>query len=547
MKYFLYCRVSSDSEDKQVLGLPSQKKELEAYAKKHELNVVKCFQERKSAYKTGREQFNDMLSRIEAGEADGVLTYHLTRIARNSFDGGRVIYMMDEKSIKEIRTPEKVYNNCSDDKFIMQIHFAMSKKSSDDTSQFVKRDIQSKLDKREYPGQAPLGYLNMAINGTIAGKAFDQEKQNKLSAISETRPLNRIEQDPIAAPLVKELFDRASVGNLTLRQLGEEAFKIGLVGKRSNKQLTKHSVNALLRNSFYYGCFTFDNRFVEGIHKPIIGKQQFDQVQSVLNGASRPVNIKREYAYTQMITCGHCNARMLSGDFQKGTHYYRCTLAKEGGCTNTAHYRQDAVETQIMAYFEGIELDQEVIDFMLVKLSKENEAENDLEQKSRKQLQKQYDQIQTTINRLAERWMSVDNSSGDLISNDEYKAYKAKYNQELSEVQSLLKDNTTDHKTWLERAEDLFEFSRELRQTYSRASVNDKRAILGFIGTDYILKDGEVTLTVAEPFSYLIQAKQKFNYIRTTKKPYSIRDKAALAIENAEWRDRRDSNSQPPP
>ncbi len=37
-----------------------------------------------------------MLARLEAGEADAILTYHLTRLARNSYDGGRLIYMMDE-------------------------------------------------------------------------------------------------------------------------------------------------------------------------------------------------------------------------------------------------------------------------------------------------------------------------------------------------------------------------------------------------------------------------------------------------------------------
>ncbi|MBD3300244.1 MAG: hypothetical protein GF347_02740, partial [Candidatus Moranbacteria bacterium] len=93
-----------------------------------------------------------MLEEIEKGKANGILVYHLTRIARNSYDGGNVIYMMDEGVIKEIRTPEKAYySNLSDDKFIMQIHFAIAKKSSDDTSQFVRRDIQTKLLKGEYP------------------------------------------------------------------------------------------------------------------------------------------------------------------------------------------------------------------------------------------------------------------------------------------------------------------------------------------------------------------------------------------------------------
>ena len=98
-----------------------------------------------------------------------------------------------------------------------------------------------------------------------------------------------------------------------------------------------------------------------------------------------------------------------------------------------------------MAYFEDIELDQEVIDFMLIKLAKENEAENHLEQKSRKELQKQYGKIQDKLNRLRERWMSADNAEGELISNEEYKTMKIEYAANQSEVHALLEDNTTDH------------------------------------------------------------------------------------------------------
>jgi len=61
--------------------------------------------------------------------------------------------MLDKGIIKEIRTIEKSYKDNTDDKFIMQIEFAMSKKSSDDTSDYVKRDLTSKLEKGEYPGR----------------------------------------------------------------------------------------------------------------------------------------------------------------------------------------------------------------------------------------------------------------------------------------------------------------------------------------------------------------------------------------------------------
>src|SRR5438874_4865333 len=136
MRYFLYCRKSTDREDRQILGTDAQKRLLLEHAARAGLAVADVYVENQTAYKTGRPLFAAMLTRLEKGEADGILTYHLTRLARNSFDGGRLIYMMDEKVIRAIATTEKAYTNTGDDKFLMQIHFAMAKKSSDDTSQF---------------------------------------------------------------------------------------------------------------------------------------------------------------------------------------------------------------------------------------------------------------------------------------------------------------------------------------------------------------------------------------------------------------------------
>ena len=87
----------------------------------------------------------------------------------------------------------------SDDKFIMQIHFAMAKKSSDDTSQFVRRDVESKLLRGEYPGKVPLGYLNITRGGHITCAQADLEKEALLRALG--RPLGREEVDPIDGPL----------------------------------------------------------------------------------------------------------------------------------------------------------------------------------------------------------------------------------------------------------------------------------------------------------------------------------------------------------
>ena len=63
-KWFIYCRKSSDSEDKQIASLPAQVKELTELAKKLGLNVVDIDEESHSAFHPGRPKFTEMMARI---------------------------------------------------------------------------------------------------------------------------------------------------------------------------------------------------------------------------------------------------------------------------------------------------------------------------------------------------------------------------------------------------------------------------------------------------------------------------------------------------
>ena len=46
-----------------------------------------------------------MMSRMEAGEASGILAWHPDRLARNSVDGGKIIYLVDTGVILEMKFP----------------------------------------------------------------------------------------------------------------------------------------------------------------------------------------------------------------------------------------------------------------------------------------------------------------------------------------------------------------------------------------------------------------------------------------------------------
>jgi site-specific DNA recombinase len=84
--YFIYARKSTDIEDKQVRSIDAQLAELREFATREGLTVIAELIEKQFAKKPGRPIFNEMVSRIEAGEASGILAWHPDRLARNSMD-----------------------------------------------------------------------------------------------------------------------------------------------------------------------------------------------------------------------------------------------------------------------------------------------------------------------------------------------------------------------------------------------------------------------------------------------------------------------------
>ncbi len=81
VKYFIYCRKSTEEEERQILSIEAQLTELRESAKKERLFVVKEFTESQTAKEPGRPVFNKMLEEIEKGNASGILAWNPDRVS----------------------------------------------------------------------------------------------------------------------------------------------------------------------------------------------------------------------------------------------------------------------------------------------------------------------------------------------------------------------------------------------------------------------------------------------------------------------------------
>ena len=246
-KYFLYARKSTDEPDRQILSIEAQIIELKEFAVKEHLNIVKTFIESQTAKEPGRPIFNEMLLQIERGETEGILAWHPDRLARNSVDGGRIIFLLDTEKIQSLKFPTFWFESTPQGKFMLNIAFGQSKYYIDNLSENVKRGLRQKVRRGEYPGVAPTGYLN-----------------NRLT--------KKMVPDPERFHFIKKLFELYATSKYSLESAKLSITEAGLKS-RNEKPLHKSNIQMILQNPFYYGAFKFNGELYQGNHKPLISKK----------------------------------------------------------------------------------------------------------------------------------------------------------------------------------------------------------------------------------------------------------------------------------
>ena len=187
VKYCLYARKSSESDERQAMSIDSQIKEMAILAQREGLNIAEIRQESHSAKLSGkRPVYNQLLIDIEAGIFSGILTWAPDRLSRNAGDLGRLVDLMDQEKLKCIRTYSQTFSNSPNEKFLLMILCSQAKLENDNRGINVKRGLRAKCQMGWRPGTAPLGYINVMAHNRIS----------------------TIEADPERAPIVTQMFER---------------------------------------------------------------------------------------------------------------------------------------------------------------------------------------------------------------------------------------------------------------------------------------------------------------------------------------------------
>jgi len=478
MKYFLYARKSSESEDRQIQSIDDQISRLKQLANDLNLNIKKIYVEAKSAKKPdNRPVFNEMMQRIENNDAEGILCWQINRLSRNPIDSGKISWLLQKSVLKSIQTIDRNYLP-EDNVLLFNVESGMANQFILDLSKNVKRGMRSKIEKGWYPHIPPIGYLNDKAEKTIV-------------------------EDPERFAIVRRIWDKMLTGAYTPPQILKIAnSKWGLRTRRfkklGNKELGTSGIYKMLTNVFYTGSFKHKGIQYQGKHKQMITMEEFDQVQTFLGRKGRPRSKKHSFAYTGIIRCGECGCaitaekkvkRIKSTGKLKTYKFYHCTRRKKNVvCSQRKFIPEEQLEKMLVGEIEKYTILPEFRDWAL-KILREN---NDVEINDRKAAYKSQSIA------LESNQKEVDNLTQmrfrELISEDEYKKHKEVLLNQQSELRKARNQIENRADKWLKLTEKTFDFAVYARHHFINGDINTKKEILMALGQNFQLKDEILTL-----------------------------------------------------
>jgi len=353
LKYCLYARKSSESDERQAMSIDSQIKEMSDLARKEGIKIVKVVQESYSAKQSGqRPVFMQLLTDIRSGAVNGLLTWAPDRLSRNAGDLGSLVDLMDDKKLVQIRTYSQSFTNTPSEKFMLMILCSQAKLEKDNKGENVKRGIRAKCEMGWRPCMPPIGYYNRAMAG-----------------------VKDIVVDPDRGPFVAEMFKKVAKGD-SGRKIKAWLDNIGAT-TRKGKKISLSQIYLMLKNPFYYGVFEYPKKsgiWYDASHEPLTTKKLFDEVQKQLVAPQKVKWGSKSFPFRRFLTCYTCGSsivgeekfkKLLSGTSNRHV-YYHCSRMVDLSCKEPYLSETKLVE-QLLAITDKLTVDSNSIDPGLAK------------------------------------------------------------------------------------------------------------------------------------------------------------------------------------
>ncbi len=529
IKYFLYARKSSESEDRQVQSIDDQVNRLKELARNLNLDIKKIYTEAKSAKKPGnRPLFDKMIQQIEAGEADGILCWQINRLTRNPIDSGKLSWLIQQGIIRSIQTIDRQYLP-EDNVLLFAVETGSANQFILDLRKNVKRGIQRKLNEGWRPGSASLGYSNDLATHTVI-------------------------KDPKRFNLIRRAWDLMLTGNHPVSQIldklnNEWGFRTPKKRRMGGKELSKSMLYKIFTNLFYAGIIVHKGQEYPGKHEPMITLEEYDRVQMLLGRKGKSRSKKHKFAFTGFIRCGECGCQITaeskyklqkSGEIRKHT-YYHCTRRKKTiNCSQRTFIREDELEKEIEKELKKYTILPEFRDWALEILNQKNNREIEDRNKIYEMRHRTLTQTQRELDNLTKMRYR------DLIDDETFIKEKNLLRGQIAKIKEQLRETESRAEKWLELTEKTFNFATYAHQAFITGGLELKKEILMTLGKNITIKGktlyveaNEWLKPIAEGYPAL---EEEYLRLEPTKMPLNKHKTEVLASVRQRWQGRQDSN-----
>ena len=220
----------------------------------------------------------------------------------------------------------------------MDFDFVFAAHYSRNLSIRVKEGNKTKLEKGEYPGMAPLGYINKNA---------------------------KIYPDPTRKKYIQKAFTLYNKGEHSLKAITEILYKDGFRTRLANKKVHKSVIQRIFRSPFYYGVISRNGLLYKGIHKPLVSKSLFDQVNNRLDDKNRTKRKTHDFLYRPFLSCENCKCQLTATIKKEKYNYYYCTNGK-GKCEEHKKYISESdMETLVKKHLKKFTLKKHLADLSL--------------------------------------------------------------------------------------------------------------------------------------------------------------------------------------
>ena len=520
LKYIIYARKSIESEDRQVQSIDDQLNRLRDIAATRSLQVIDVLTEARSAKSPySRPVFDTLLSRIEKGQADGILCWQINRLSRNPIDSGRLAWMLQKGMIKSIHTVEREYRP-EDNILLLAVETGIANQFIIDLARNVKRGMLGKAQRGEWPSRAPSGYLN--------------DKYRKV-----------IVKDHARFELLKGAWDLMLTGNYSVARVlsilnDHSGFRTAVRGKVGGGPLSLSALHDIFSNPFYAGIIEMGGQRFPGKHDAMVTIAEFEQVQKLLHRPNRPRPSKLVFSYSRLLRCGECGClvtaeakiKTLSNGKRHSYTYYHCTLrSKRRKCQQRSYIREEELTTAFGEQLKGVAIGKSFSDFAVRQIERALESRK-RRPASRDAVEADHRDLNTQKDRLLDAFMS------GLISKDRFEVRQREL-EGGAVIRQLAERQSNDETQMKEKVKQVLLHLTEVDEHFASGTMQLKRDIISRIGSNRLLLNGKLSISFMGWCKVLRRAEEDWKShsvgFEPDKGPKNAEEKHAMSRSDSAW------------